>query len=126
MVSPSGAAALGEALVGVRHALPRLGGGGGLGGGRRGSRGAIEIVKLDGKSTSASASITVKHGKRALYYDIDVHVRWEARYDDDDDGGADDDAPPAEFDLDASSPLLQRLLTVVVQMPQSLCASRHL
>jgi len=37
----------------------------------------IEIKELDEKHSKVEASITTKKGKRALYYDMDLHVRWK-------------------------------------------------
>lgn len=50
-------------------------------------RGAsVCIADTDKNRSSVSASVTRKRGKRALYYDIDVHASWVA-------------SPPQDFDL---------------------------
>jgi len=50
-----------DAVVGVSHTCP--------------SRATLEIVELK-EQTKISAAITNKKGKRALYYDMDLHCLW--------------------------------------------------
>lgn len=38
----------------------------------------IEITNLDEEKSKVEASITTKNGKRALYYDMDLHCNWKA------------------------------------------------
>ena len=55
-----------EAIVGVSHTS-------------QSGKATLEIVELQEQSTKISAAITNKKGKRALYYDMDLHCRWQGR-----------------------------------------------
>mmetsp|Transcript_39061 Transcript_39061/g.72761 ORF Transcript_39061/g.72761 Transcript_39061/m.72761 type:complete len:454 (-) Transcript_39061:120-1481(-) len=54
-----------EAVVGVTHTAQ--------------SGATIEVREVQDQSTKVSASITNKRGKRALYYDMDLHCLWQGK-----------------------------------------------
>jgi len=54
-----------EAIQGIKH---------------KGASGcSIEIVELQEGPSKIEASITTKRGKRALYYDMDLHLKWRGK-----------------------------------------------
>lgn len=44
-----------------------------------GSGARIEVLELDENKSKVQASITTKKGKRALYYEMDIHCTWKGK-----------------------------------------------